>query len=271
MKRKSPTFTETIICQNCGIEAQKHGVTQKYCEKCSIAKDVERKALWAKKNPIILTNEQIKVNREKAKSRNIARGLVNNKSTVKNISVFPDVNLWWQVTIAIPFSYSGSKNHLWSTTGKGHVYRRGESNAMQEQIALMLKCALSGKKIYRNKIWIDIYVQKPDHRGDAINFVDLIADAIKTSVGIDDRWFSIRRLDWQIVKENPRIFIGIGQEATFDAKICSYCGRILPEEMFGKSKRECKECTSEKGHLTALANRKKENEGMQIKVSEEKA
>jgi uncharacterized Zn-finger protein len=115
----------------------------------------------------------------------------------------------------------------------------------------MLESAISGKKIYRNKVWIDIFVQKPDHRGDAINFVDLIADAIKVAIGIDDRWFSIRRVDWQIVKENPRIFIGIGQQDLFDSKICSYCGRILPEKNFSKSGRECRECTSQKKFMKA--------------------
>ena len=119
---------------------------------------------------------------------------------------------------------------------------------MQELIVHRLREATKGIMVYRNKVWIDIFVQKPDHRGDAINFLDLIADAIKEAIGIDDRWFSIRRIDWQIVKEKPRIFIGIGQDEQdlFDAKICSYCGRILPEKCFGKSKRECRECTSEK-------------------------
>jgi Holliday junction resolvase RusA-like endonuclease len=246
MKRKSPVFAETLICQQCGKAVKKRAAVQKYCEECSQVKDIERKAKWAKSNPLIRTVEQNKAIKEKTRSRNIERGIANNKLTVENISYFPDVDLQWLIKIAIPFSYSGSKNHLWATSNKGHVYRRKESNAVQEQIILMLESAISGKKIYRNKVWIDVFVQKPDHRGDAINFVDLIADAIKVAIGIDDRWFSIRRVDWQIVKENPRIFIGIGQQDLFDAKICSYCGRILPEKNFGKSRRECQECTSQK-------------------------
>jgi len=93
MKRKSPVFTETIICQSCGKETVRRGAIQKYCDECSKAKDIERKARWAKNNPPILTTEQIKANKAKAKSRNIERGLVNNKLTVENVSVFPDANL----------------------------------------------------------------------------------------------------------------------------------------------------------------------------------
>jgi Holliday junction resolvase RusA-like endonuclease len=247
MERKKPV-SGNIICQQCGKETAKTGAIQKYCKECSRARDVERKAKWAKDNPLLRTPEQNKVNREKTKSRNIERGLEINKTTAENISHFPDVDLQWLVKIAIPFTYSASKNHLWATTNKGHVYRRTESNAVQNEIILRLKSAVSGVKIYRNKIWLDIFVQKPDHRGDAINVLDMVADAVKEAIGIDDRWFSIRRIDWQIVKQNPRIFIGIGQDEQdlFDAKLCSYCGRILPEEKFSKTGRECRECTSQK-------------------------
>jgi hypothetical protein len=246
MKRKKPIFNETIICQRCSQAAPKHGAIQKYCKKCSQIIDAERKAKWVKNNPLKRTAGQNKANSIKQKSRNVERGLENNKPTVEKISVYTDVDLQWQVKIAIPFTYSASKNHLWATNGKGHVYRRSESNALQNLIMYEMKSALGSRKVYRNKIWIDIFVQKPNHRGDAINVIDLVADALKEALGVDDRWFSIRRVDWQIVKENPRMFIGVGQQDLFDAKICSYCGRILPEEMFGKTKRECKECTSEK-------------------------
>jgi len=265
MKTEKHSFDESIICRRCSQPAIKTGTIQKYCKKCSRILDAERKTKWAKNNPLKRTSEENKSSREKAKSKNIQRGLANNKPTVENITHFTDVDLQWLIKIAIPFSYSASKNHLWATNKNGHIYRRAESNTLQEQIVLMLKPALIGKKIYRNKVWIDIFVQKPDHRGDAINVLDLIADALKEAIGIDDRWFSIRRLDWQIVKENPRIFIGIGQDELdlFDSKICSYCGRILPEESFGKSRRECQECISEKKFRKAqeaVKTRSKENE-----------
>lgn len=249
MKRKSPVYTDNLTCQRCGATTARKAAMQKYCEDCSRATDVERKAKWAKANPPVRTAEQNKAGRERQRGRSLERGAEINRSTVESIAHFPEVDLQWLIKIAVPFTYSASKNHIWATTRKGHVYRRTESSDFQNGIILMLKARFSETRIYRNKIWLDIFVQKPDHRGDAINALDLVADAVKEAIGIDDRWFSIRRLDWQIVKENPRIFIGIGQEDLFDAKLCSYCGRILPEEDFGKSKRECRECTSEKMFL----------------------
>lgn len=100
-----------------------------------------------------------------------------------------------------------------------------------------------------NKVWIDILVQKPDHRGDAVNVIDLVCDALKDALPVDDRWFCIRRLDWEIAKENPRLFIGIGQASDQDCQICSYCGQIKELEAFNRSRsrplgvgRECKDC-----------------------------
>lgn len=51
---------------------------------------------------------------------------------------------------------------------------------------------------------------KPDHRLDAINFLDGIADGVKDAIGIDDRYFSAT-IDWSIDKQNPRIEVFIRQ------------------------------------------------------------
>ncbi len=120
---------------------------------------------------------------------------------------------------------------------------------MREAIISRLRQGLHCVRIAHNKVWLDILVQKPNHKGDAVNVVDLICDAVKEAVGVDDRWFSIRRLDWEIVKENPRLFVGIGQDSDVDSQVCSYCGQIKPFEEFGQRKRsrlgigrECREC-----------------------------
>lgn len=75
-------------------------------------------------------------------------------------------------------------------------------------------------------------------------------DAVQEATGLDDRWYSVRRLDWRIVKLNPKIYVGIGQETTEDALACSYCGRVLPLESFGRNaanplgrSRTCRECS----------------------------
>ena len=102
---------------------------------------------------------------------------------------------------------------------------------------------------YQNKIWLDILVQKPDHRGDAVNVVDLVCDGIKRGIGVDDRWFCIRRLDWQIEKHDPLLLIGIRQKATENCLVCPHCGAIKPFSEFNKAKHnpmgvggECRDC-----------------------------
>lgn len=126
-----------------------------------------------------------------------------------------------------------------------------ESKRKRDEIATSIRIGLKDRHVAHNKVWIDILVQKPNHRGDAINVVDLVCDAVKDAVPVDDRWFCIRRLDWEIVKDDPQLIIGIGQETTEDAQVCSFCGQIKPLDAFNKDKRqslgvghECRECRS---------------------------
>src|SRR6185369_15395721 len=151
--------------------------------------------------------------------------------------------------VAIPFSYAASKNHIYGMTRRGHKYLRKEAVAFQQELEFKIKAALRDTKVAHNKVWIDILVQKSNHRGDAVNVLDLVCDAAKRAVGVDDRWFSIRRLDWQITKTDPKIFVGVSQDSDIDCQVCSYCGRILPLDSFCKDRdaklgvsRECKEC-----------------------------
>jgi len=158
-------------------------------------------------------------------------------------------NLEWAIRVGVPFTYAGSKNHLYARRRSGHVALRKESVAIREEITLRLMSALRGQKVAHNKVWLDILVQKPNHKGDAVNFVDLVCDAVKRAIPVDDRWYCIRRVDWQIVKENPMIYIGIGQESVEDCQICSSCGFIRPLGAFNRNRhgilgvgRECKPC-----------------------------
>jgi hypothetical protein len=82
-----------------------------------------------------------------------------------------------------------------------------------------------------------------------VNVVDLVCDAVKDATGLDDRWYSIRCVDWQIVKVDPMLFVGLGQEDVGDAQACSTCGRLLGFDAFGKKsgtpngiERVCREC-----------------------------
>lgn len=174
------------------------------------------------------------------------------ESVAENIGVCLSnpINAPWLVRVTYPFAYSVSKNATYSNgQGLGHVFLREKSRAYRDGLTIMLQQALKGRKIYQNKIWLEIFVQKPNHKGDAVNVVDTVCDAVKDAIGVDDRWFSIKRLDWQITKSDPHLIIGISQEDCFDAQSCNTCGRILAFDQFYKQKgnkagisRQCRSC-----------------------------
>ncbi len=164
-------------------------------------------------------------------------------------SFVSEPGLLWMLRVAVPFDYSASKNHIYALTGANHITLRREAKAKRSEIALALRLGLGQQKVAHNKVWLDILVQKPNHRGDAVNVVDLVCDAVKDALPVDDRWYCIRRLDWEIVKHDPQLVIGIGQDTDVDAQVCSYCGRIKPLADFTKARdqplgvgRECRDC-----------------------------
>ncbi len=211
-----------------------------------------RKRLWARNNPGSV--EQVRQHVEKARQRrelNKEAGAAANRASRSSIAWYecegPD--LLWNVRVAVPFSYSASKNHIYAMRRTGHIALRRESRQMRQALAAALSRGLHCIRVAHNKLWLDILVQKPNHKGDAVNVVDLVCDAVKDAVDIDDRWFCIRRLNWEIVKDNPRLFVGIGQDSRLDCQICSYCGQIKPFAEFHRNKhnplgigRECRQC-----------------------------
>lgn len=46
MPRKSPTFSDNIICPICGKEEQRTGSVQTYCKECARKRAIERKQRW---------------------------------------------------------------------------------------------------------------------------------------------------------------------------------------------------------------------------------
>jgi hypothetical protein len=225
-----------VICQVCGKEAKRTGPVQKYCPKCSTMKDKERKNKWSKNNPV--SNEK---SREIAKTCDTKRkSLGIEKSALSKLGVAwiadgTEVdNLFQLLRVKMPFTYNFSKNAIWSLGAKkGHIYARKESNAVRSRLTELIKS--QNITWYEGKVWIDIMVEKPDMRGDAINVIDLVCDAIKDAIGVDDRWYCIRRLDWQVIKKEPQIIIGVGQSVREHHRVCSTCGDMLPLTQFGKN------------------------------------
>jgi hypothetical protein len=229
-------------CRRCGTHFFSSYPRHLYCDSCNrtVGLDNKRKAREAG-----ATSRQRAIDFGKKLSSGHAASLADPPH---------DPNLKWLVKIAVPFSWDASKNAIYSIRanrrGKGRqLALRDESRKYRNMLISELQTALRDREIIQNKLWIDIFVEKSNHRGDAVNVVDTICDALKMASGLDDRWFCIRRLDWSINKHDPRILIGIGQEFGNPVQVCSYCGRILEFDQFSKNKhspqgirRVCKHC-----------------------------
>lgn len=233
----------TLICADCGNTDDKRGPKQTYCRPCSDIRDRKRKNVYA------VEKGRAKFNAEHAawKAKGVEISASEKLPLFKSLPRQPD--LVWYHRIAIPFSWSGSKNHIFSTTRSGHTFMRDEARYYRHEISERIRRAFDVSNLRINKLWLDIYVQKPNHRGDAANFLDIICDAVKDAVPLDDRWYSVSSIDWQIVKKDPMIYVGIGQEDVPNVQACSCCGRLLEFDRFQKNRtavngvgRVCREC-----------------------------
>ena len=243
-----------MICQQCGMEAPKRGAMQRYCAPCSEKRDLERKRLWAREHPKTPIPGIAKQRREECK----AVGAATNREFRQSISWAREpIDFLWYVRIAYPFGYQLSKNHIYTKTRFGHVALRHEATSAKNNIILLLRESVKQLRPRQNKVWIDMLVQKPNHKGDAINVIDLVADAIKIALDVDDRWFCIRHVDWEITKTDPKIFIGVGQESDIDLQACSTCGQLKEFNQFNKNSstkqgvgRICKDCRTKGAALS---------------------
>jgi len=241
-------------CADCGMTTIRRNVQQRYCPGCSGVRDEKRKADWARRHGKSYT------------PADLAATYVKDKSAIQQVgaerSLSARTSLGWSVEpepiyarqgirVAVPFSYASSKNAHWRTGRGGHIYANAESRSYREQLA---KALSTGEALiwYKAKLWVDIFVEKPNHRGDAGNVVDLVFDAVQDATGVNDRWYSLVRLDWSIVKVDPRLIVGLRQEADQDHRICSHCGKELPAttSYFARNRsaelgltRACKACT----------------------------
>lgn len=253
--------TPTIVCEECGTETKRTGTMQRFCPECSNKRSLAMKSKWAKENPQVKTTAQKRKNYELVSSRRIQRGLSTNRECVQEFSwqPFSGMEMSWQVTVQVPFSYAMSKNHAAAFVKAGHLYLRSESKAMKKLISDVVTLAVAGLPVVHNKVWLAMMVQKESHRGDAINVIDLVADSIKHVLKVDDRWFCISCVDWMIVKDSPQLILSIGQQSPDPSQVCSYCGRILPYTEFHSNKNHAtgfgRECVSCSGHLERRGSR----------------
>lgn len=229
-------------CQDCSAEFETVWARKVCCDGCGIARrDASAKrgiaATKAGKSPALQEIEMTTAQR---------------KSSIMRAFDAPEFE--WIVTFKVKHSLDASKNRRWSNNGKGAVFLSESVRRYQDYLIHATKRAMQGTAVCQNKVWISLFVQKPNHRSDAINVVDTVCDAIKAAIDLDDRWFCIGRLDWEIKRNDPEIFITIGQASREDMIVCSHCGDIKALDEFGLKKggplgrqRVCKECTAVMG------------------------
>jgi hypothetical protein len=242
-----------MTCGQCAASVTRRSPTQRYCETCSIKRDRDRKIAWTARNPRKSNPAKTKVrNAERSAALALVGAERQGEGSVGMGGARLEVDLEWVVRTSFPFSYALSKNAQWSSArGGGHVFLRKNASVHRGIVRNVIAAALAraSKTLVEAKVYIDIFVQKPDHRGDAINVLDSVCDAVKVAVGVDDRWFVLRGLDWEIVKHDPQVFVGIGQATSEPQRVCSCCGAIKGLESFNKNRsmllgrsRECAEC-----------------------------
>lgn len=146
--------------------------------------------------------------------------------------------LLWRVTASVPFDWKWSKNRMWTHIGVGGKRKLAEhARARRDSLALLLRAELRREeyRVANNKLLFGIHVAMPNHRGDALNCIDLVADAIEDATGLNDRWFEMDSLTWSIDRANPSLEVWIGQTSAVDLQACGgACGELLTLEHFGK-------------------------------------
>jgi len=189
-----------------------------------------------------------------AKGRNTHRLKVKERGAILNKFIRPKPSRFFtfggdvcdKFYFKIPWEECPSKNHLW-LKGKRHMYMKKETHAYRDKWSRIISKRLKDENytFYPGKIWIDIICLKPNHRGDAINLLDNIADMVKMAIDVDDRWFCIRNLDWEVVTEDPCVYVGIGQEHTEKHFLCEHCRRILVFSDSVSKRGICKYCNNQ--------------------------
>lgn len=229
-----------VVCGECQRTFVTKETRKLFCDPCGVARRNRRQS--DRTRYLNATNEATRV----AISEAVADRAM---SMTDAFAERPD--FLWSTWFRFPYSLNASKNRRWSNNGKGVVYLTGQVRSFEADLVERAKFAIEGRKIAHAKLWVSIFVQKPNHRSDAVNVVDTICDALKKALELDDRWFAIERVDWEIKKKDPEIFVRLGQTTDRDMLACSYCGGVFELDHFPRKKngpfghdRVCKSCQS---------------------------
>ena len=119
----------------------------------------------------------------------------------------------WTCEAAVPLNWDLSKNkaHVVGTSPRGRriVYtpKHVATARMGLTRALCLALKHYGGDVLREKLWIDLFIEFEDHRGDVGNFWDAVADCAEKATGLNDRWVVCQKMDFCINRNGPNRII----------------------------------------------------------------
>ena len=163
---------------------------------------------------------------------------------------FMVVGMWSEI-ISVPCDYGWSKNKMWVARRGTYARRLSKEASMRKSaLARSIKETIHRKEIHvvNGPLWFSIHAELPNHKGDAINFVDLVADSIEEGTGLNDRWYSIRGVTWEVKPSFGLMHVSFGQDSDENVQVCGACGEVLPFHNFGNGKNKfslattCREC-----------------------------
>lgn len=117
-------------------------------------------------------------------------------------------NILFGTTKILPYTSNISKNKKFAFR-RSKVKSKGYAD-FQRSVAIAFKSFC--KQLEKRKVWIIIFVYRPNMRADPTNFIEGICDGVKVVCpNVDDNYFSCI-CDWFLDKTNPRFEITIIQE-----------------------------------------------------------
>lgn len=161
----------------------------------------------------------------------------------------------FSVRVTLPFDWKWSKNNMWIARGYRHARRLSpEAEHRRALLARAIQAAIteSGARPVEAPVFFRIDLVLPDHRGDAINCLDLVADGIENGLGIDDRWYALDGIYWRVREqdEQARMVVQVTQEWYEPWIRCRSCGIPKPRDQFAVSRRsasgrrtKCEQCS----------------------------
>ncbi len=148
---------------------------------------------------------------------------------------FPE--LLWRVHVVVPFDWQWSKNAMWIAKGGSYGRRLSpEARGRREALAAHLLAALHGRKVVVAPLFFRIHCLIPNHRGDVINCMDLVADGIQVATGLDDRWYHCTGISWnklgwnKLQPDKPELHVWVGQADLEDLVPRRRRGRRKPNQ-----------------------------------------